>query len=83
MLDQQPAREIVCTRKINARKARKLATLGPPFKFEPFWHDLVLSTQIIAGRRVCSILGLNQVFERGLRARNAEMNGIFERGDLS
>ena len=72
MVDEQPARKLMCARKINARKARKLATLGTPFILNGFWHDLVLSGRNIAGRRVCSILGLNQVFERGDRANKAE-----------
>ena len=53
-----------------ASKAIWRATLGAPFKNQRFWHDLVLSTKIIARRRVGLIFGLNQVFERSDRAEN-------------
>ena len=75
VLDQQPARKNVCVwifRAIVSKADRRSgATLGTPFKNEPAWHDLVLSTTFMARRRVCSIFGLNQFFERGDRARNA------------
>jgi hypothetical protein len=51
---------------------RSGATLGAPFKNEPPRHDLVLSTQIIARRRVRYILCLNQKLERGERAGKVE-----------
>ena len=75
---QQPARTIVCapvhcSRDVCAQcvwcKTRAKATLGTPFKVGGREHQSRSFGRNIAGRRVCSILGLNQVFERGDRAK--------------
>ena len=93
---QQPARtRCVCENIDHVRtslfscavQGHARATLGTPFKIVRFSHDLVLSTKIIAGRRVAWILvfrligvheiHVNQVFERGARARKAELVDIY------
>ena len=80
VLVDQPARARCVHVKINACvcvcvmcKAWERATLGPPFKIERKSHVLVLSTQIIARRRVAWNFGLNQFFERSDRAEKVEM----------
>ena len=50
------------SREHNAMCCATGATLGTPFKSEPFSHDLVLSTKFIARRRVDSVLGFESDF---------------------
>ena len=70
-----------------AQKAWERATLGAPFNFGAREHQSRTFGRNIAGRRVCSILGLNQVFERGVESNwliymhQNFVNHAFERGE--